>query len=147
MCFRDFRQDFFLHKETSGNWRIGSGIGHGTTVAFSSTVGGTSPPIDKWLDNHGGDLVDLLVVHQAVWSSLVASFKGTKKPGMPGTLKRGSVGHDLSWQSVALPFVAPPRAENPAYEVETTAPPTKVARIEPELPTEIPPEFEKALRP
>jgi hypothetical protein len=142
--FETLDKTFFLHKETSGNWRIGSGIGHGTTVAFSSTVGGTSPPIDKWLDNHGGDPVDLPVVHHAVWASLVAS-KGTTKPGMPST--RGSVGHDLSWQSVALPFVAPPRAENPAYEVETTAPPTKVARIEPELPTEIPPEFEKALRP
>ena len=146
--FETLDKTFFLHKETSGNWRIGSGIGHGATVAFSSTIGGTSPPIDKWLDSHGGELVDLLVVHHAVWASLVADAKGAKKPDMPST--RGSVGHDRSWQSVALPFVAPPRAVgrvHTAYEVETSAPPTKVARIEPELPTEIPPEFEKALRP
>ena len=67
-----FVKSLWIHKDPSNTWRVGAGLGCGTTYLLSDSAGGITPPVQNWSTPDGESLPseDVLVVEATLWGSL-----------------------------------------------------------------------------
>ena len=70
--WHSFDKSLWIHKDSSNAWRVGAGLGCGTTYLLSDSAGGITPPVQNWSTPDGESLPseDVLVVEATLWGSL-----------------------------------------------------------------------------
>jgi ribosomal protein L37AE/L43A len=68
--FVNCAKNLYVHREASGVWRCGRGIGSAETLCFTSGAGGSLPPCQGWVDSHGEPITDLVCLNPHLWSAL-----------------------------------------------------------------------------
>ena len=70
--WHSFDKSLWIHKDSSNTWRVGAGLGCGTTYLLSDSAGGITPPVQNWSTPDGEPLPseDVLVVEATLWGSL-----------------------------------------------------------------------------
>ena len=83
--YRDFSKTVWLHKETSGLWRVGAALNGGTTYLTSVMTGGLLPPPVGFCNGGGDELVreELFILDATLWSGMVSYYIMQEPRGLP----------------------------------------------------------------